>query len=54
MLKMARKLLQAEYEFVYLTLMPTKMLGKVRLKKILFFSFIFSNTGQMNQYNGEL
>lgn len=53
MLKMARKLLQAEYEFVYLT-MPTKMLGKVRLKKILFFSFIFSNTGQMNQYNGEL
>ena len=33
MLKMARKLLQAEYEFVYLTLMPTKMLGKVRLKK---------------------
>lgn len=32
MLKMARKLLQAEYEFVYLT-MPTKMLGKFRLKK---------------------
>lgn len=40
MLKMARKLLQAEYEFVYLT-MPTKMLGKVRLKKNTFLLFHF-------------